>query len=218
MPGVDAERFDGNAAAEVRAVAGMQTGLVSDQAERMCGAYGAVAGNAAGIGIKSAGDVDGQHRTVQRVDMLDAGAQPAGERARPPYAQQAVDHQRPALRRQMTGIGDVEEFHHACARPLQRPARVFGLRRCIGMQGDGHAQTGLRQTVRGFQRIAAIVTGAGQNQDVCLCCPGGQGRSMPGAGFAGALHQRTGGEFRLSGALDPANFSDRIKCIHIKRT
>lgn len=175
------------------------------------------ADDGAGVRAETAGDVDGQDRAAQRVDVVDAGAQLAAERPCLANAEQAVNHQRPALPGQMRGVGDVKKLHFGFARALQRLAGIFGLLAFVGVQGDRDTQFKLGQIVGGFQRIAAVVAGAGQDQHMNVVVAGHEAQGFAGTGFAGALHQRVGRQFCLGGMFDLANLGNRIKRTHRRR-
>src|SRR5450830_404870 len=98
MASGNVEQFDVDLAAVILAVASVQAWFVGDEGEGMRGTDGvATADDTAGVGIEAAGNVDGEYRTTQAVDIGDTIAQLAIGRSRQANAEQAIEHQIPWL-------------------------------------------------------------------------------------------------------------------------
>ena len=113
----------------------------------------------AGIRMQPARDVEREHRAVLAVGVIDEPRIVALEIAREPDAEQAVDDQSPGLVRRELRLVD------------QRDAEKL-----------------LLQPRRGDFCVAAVVSGAGENQDVLLPVRRKARRELCRRG-AGALHQ-----------------------------
>src|SRR5207302_7892624 len=88
--GSESERVQFQLAAVIRAIEGQQSGLVSDEGDRVACANCA-AHDRAGIRVDAAGNVEGEDRNAERVEFLDQRAVSSGKRAREAGAEQAVD-------------------------------------------------------------------------------------------------------------------------------
>ena len=120
-------------------------------------------------------------------------------------AEETIDHQIPA-----PAGGDVREGRAGGILPcVHRRSRILGESRRVAMEGDGDIEPPALQMARDDERIAAVVTRAGEHQHR-VALPGNQLARELGGSEAGTLHQirrvGRGGDRRL----DRANLASEV--------
>ena len=188
---VEAEVGDADLAAVIGAVAGQQPGFAGHEGQRVAGAD-RVAVRPAGIGIEPGRAVERQQRAAvaggQPVRRRDPVGVASFRRSCQADAEQAVDDQR---KRRV--VRDLRQRGAAgVAVALPGSGRVGGKGGRVGGEDDAHVEEALAQQVGGLEGVAAVVAGAGQDQDGAAAIAGEFGRPLGGGG-AGALHQRFAG-------------------------
>ena len=194
---IDAEHVEVQLAGVIRAVGGEQTRLESDEGQRVVGAQGD-ATDAAAVAVEAARHVEREFRAVHFVGLLDPVRVFAVDVALQPHSVQAVDDKAVAPQRR-----DIRQDPAAVFTPAGPGAG--GIRRQAGGVGaadDVDAESLRREPVRGDQGVAAVVAGAGQDQDRRARFAG-QRAGQFGCGRARPLHQRGGG---VTGRPLPVDF------------
>ena len=179
-PGIQPELRDANLAAVIGPIEREQPRLERNEAEGVSGAH-RVAEHAARIRIDAARHIESEDRAALLVRIVDQPGKFARDRLCQADAEQAVDDQRPAF---------------------------VARQRCrIRHLGHGDAEKPLAQALGADFRVAAVVAGPGEDQDVLARVRSKAGRGV-GGGEAGALHERRRRIRR--GLLDAADIGGKI--------
>ncbi len=163
QPWCDAEWLDPHLARMVAAIGRVQARLVAQEGDGVGRPHRDAVGtdHGAGVGIQSARHVQRQDRAVKFVERGHQLAVLALDRAREADAEQAVDDQPPLRIRGQ----HVDEADRAVACAFVRARRLVRGRALAGRVEHGRIDARVGEDGRHFQRIAAVVAGAGQQQD-----------------------------------------------------
>ncbi len=202
----DLQIVEGEASAQLRALAEEQPGLERHEADRRIRAHRCAQDRAA-VGVEARGQVQCQHRPPAGVHRGDDLHDPRAHRLGQAGAKQCVDDH--------LGLGEprrIEGQHAPAARDevIAGAARIAAETR--GRHGGQHpcVEPGGLRKARQHVAIAAVVAAAGDHDDAQRPRPAAAQRAQ--RGLAGALHQRIARHTAGYGArVEGANLLDGIQ-------